>query len=154
MRHSRRYDFQGHSRSGSRWGDDLSPLLDYFVIFVLCFFFSLTLPLLSRLHYTVYAFTIHVQRRPMIVFHSFYILVPSGHKKWGCVSYFQKVRESGPPSHKVMPLSTHDKYLLQGWAMATVDMHRKFGEVWQVVFEICQPTYKTNTHSVKMCSYL
>jgi len=30
MRHSRRYDFQGHPRSGSRWGDDLSPLLGLF----------------------------------------------------------------------------------------------------------------------------
>jgi len=27
MKHSRRYDFQGHLRSGSRSGDDLSPLL-------------------------------------------------------------------------------------------------------------------------------
>jgi len=25
-RHSRRYDFRGYPRSGSRWGDDLSPL--------------------------------------------------------------------------------------------------------------------------------
>jgi len=29
MRHSR-YDFQGHPRSGSRWGDDLSPLSGLF----------------------------------------------------------------------------------------------------------------------------
>jgi len=26
------YDFQGHPKSGSRWGDDLSPLLAYFYI--------------------------------------------------------------------------------------------------------------------------
>ena len=30
MRHSRRYDFQDHPRSGSRWEDDLSPLLGLF----------------------------------------------------------------------------------------------------------------------------
>jgi len=30
MRHSRRYDFQGHPRSGSRSGDDLSPLSGLF----------------------------------------------------------------------------------------------------------------------------
>ena len=30
MRQSRRYDFQGHPRSGSRWGDDFSPLLGLF----------------------------------------------------------------------------------------------------------------------------
>jgi len=30
MRHSRRYDFQGHPRSGSRSGDDLSPLTGLF----------------------------------------------------------------------------------------------------------------------------
>ena len=30
--------------------------------------------------------------------------------------------------------------------MATVDMHRKFGEVWHVVFKICKKTYnQTNT---------
>jgi len=32
MRHSRRYDFQGHPRSGSRWGDDLSPLSGLFFV--------------------------------------------------------------------------------------------------------------------------
>jgi len=31
MRHSRRYDFQGHPRSGSRSGDDLSPLSGLFL---------------------------------------------------------------------------------------------------------------------------
>jgi len=30
MRHSRQYDFQGHPRSGSKWGDDLSPLSGLF----------------------------------------------------------------------------------------------------------------------------
>jgi len=30
MRYSRRYDFQGHPRSGSRSGDDLSPILGLF----------------------------------------------------------------------------------------------------------------------------
>jgi len=30
MRHSRRYDFQGHPRSGSRSGDDISPLSGLF----------------------------------------------------------------------------------------------------------------------------
>ena len=34
MRHSWRYDFQGHLRSGSTSGDDLSPLLGYFVFSV------------------------------------------------------------------------------------------------------------------------
>jgi len=32
MRHSQRYDCQGHPRSGSRWGDDLSPLSGLFFI--------------------------------------------------------------------------------------------------------------------------
>jgi len=31
MKHSRWYDFQGHPRSGSRWGDDLSPLSGLFL---------------------------------------------------------------------------------------------------------------------------
>jgi len=31
MSHSRWYDFQGHTRSGSRWGDDLSPLSELFL---------------------------------------------------------------------------------------------------------------------------
>ena len=31
--------------------------------------------------------------------------------------------------------------------MATVDMHRKFGEVWHVVSKICKQTYK-QAHSV------
>jgi len=30
MRHSRRYDFKGHLKSGSRSGDDLSPLSGLF----------------------------------------------------------------------------------------------------------------------------
>jgi len=30
--HSRLYDFQGHPRSGSSWGDDLSPLSGLFFI--------------------------------------------------------------------------------------------------------------------------
>jgi len=34
MRHSRRYDFQGHLRSGSRSGDDLSPLSGLFLCLV------------------------------------------------------------------------------------------------------------------------
>jgi len=33
MRHSRRYDFQDHPRSGSRSGDNLSPLLGLFLVF-------------------------------------------------------------------------------------------------------------------------
>jgi len=33
MRHSRRYDFQGHPRSGSRSRDDLSPLSGLFFLF-------------------------------------------------------------------------------------------------------------------------
>jgi len=33
--------------------------------------------------------------------------------------------------------------------MATVDMHRKFGKVWHVVFKICEQTYKQTTHSVR-----
>jgi len=32
MRHSRQYDFQSHPRSGSRSGDDLSPLSGLFLI--------------------------------------------------------------------------------------------------------------------------
>jgi len=31
--------------------------------------------------------------------------------------------------------------------MATVDMHKKFGKVWHVLFKICEQTYK-QTHSV------
>jgi len=35
MRHSQTYDFQGHPRSGSRWGDDLSPLSGlFFYLFI------------------------------------------------------------------------------------------------------------------------
>ena len=32
MRNSQRYDFKGHLKSGSRWGDDLSPLSGLFLL--------------------------------------------------------------------------------------------------------------------------
>ena len=77
----------------------------------------------------------------MIVFQSFfYILVPSGREKWVRL-YFKKVRRSRPPvPSKVMPLATHNKYLLEDQIMPTVDMQRKFGKVWHVVFKICEQT--------------